>query len=152
MTLVEGLIAFLEATPAVVALAGERIYAAEAQQNEAGRRVVVTRLSERDTYTLAGGATGHPVARVQVDCHGGAKGPGYTRARELADAVLAADGGAGGRRLDGYYGGKWGGASGVKVQSCRAEDDADGDEPPRAGGGCGEQSARLVLVISYVKQ
>jgi hypothetical protein len=76
-------------------------------------------------------------------------GGGYKTARSVADAVLNADGGLGGKTLTTGFRGLMGT---LVVSSCRCEADADGDTSAIDGTGRGEQWVRLSFVLAYVEQ
>lgn len=149
-TLIEGLVAFLKADTGVSNLVGANVFPNEALQGAAKPWVILKRTAETDDQTLTLGASKQPTATVTAECWGGAWGqaPGYFTSRTLADAVLNATGGLGGRTLKSYIG-----LLGTVVcQSCRCTDDVDGDEPPIDATGRGQQSVTLTFSIAYIKQ
>ncbi len=155
MTAVEGLRAYLAASAGVTALLGasRNLFPAEGVQAATGPKLVYERESEIDDYTLT--AAGHqPTLKGKIVAYGGKWGPGYTTARQLADAVKVADGGFSGKRLeswvwDGSH--KWGGSSGVVVQAFWFTDDQDQRSAPVDAGGRGEQWVELAFTCVYYK-
>jgi hypothetical protein len=147
-TLIEGLRAFMAATPAVVALVSGSMHPNEGLQGGPTPRTVVKVQESIDDNSIDLGNAMQATAKVIMTCYGGRWGPGYTTARTLADAVLNADGGLGAKTL-GAYSGLLGF---VQCQSCQATDDEDLDAPAIDGSGRGEQSVQLTFSIAYVKQ
>ena len=95
----------LLADSAVAALVGERVYPIRADQGSALPRLVVTKISGRDDYTMAG-PSGLREGRVQVDCYNDAT-LGAAANTALASAVRLALGGltatVGATRLQGVF-------------------------------------------------
>jgi len=149
VTLIEGLRSFLAATPAVTAITGStNIFPNESLQAALAPRIVYKRSDELDDDTLDRGHTKSPTARLGLTCYGGRWGTGYASGRQLADAVLNADGGLGGLTLKSYRG-LWGS---VVIQSCRSEEDIDTEIAPVDGTGRGEQAVELTLAVASIEQ
>jgi hypothetical protein len=149
MTLVEGLRVFLAASPGVTALTGaQNLFPAQGQQSTGEPRIVYKRTAEVDDDTLDRGKTKSPTATIELECYGGRWGPGYTTARQLADATLNADGGLGGLTMK-HYRGLFGT---VQVQSCRNDEDVDEEQTAVDATGRGEMSVKLTFKIAYIKQ
>lgn len=119
MTCAASLYQHLAALPAIVALAGDRIYPIHAPQLPQGEELqptLVYRLSgRRDDLLLSGPRTiatsTWEIAVISAD---------YDAGHELAEAVIEG--------LN-YFKGRMGGPEGVYVEACALQDAADSDEP-----------------------
>lgn len=147
-TIEAGLVAFLKADSGVGALVGSQVYPDQTPQGVTGARVVIVVAKDTPDQTLERGATVDATAELTVTCYGGKWGPGYTAARSLADAVLAANGG-GSKAFRGFFAGAWGG---VLVQCCRADNGLDHSEPSRVAGGRNEEWVEIAATVTYQKQ
>jgi hypothetical protein len=150
-TLEAGLVFFLKATAAVATLVGARVYPDQTPPGVSGARIVVKRVKESRDRTLAG-RTPESTAEVLIQCYGTRWASGYTASRSIADAVLAADGGLGGQKLESYGNTLAAKFDTVVIQAVRCDNDTDQSEPPRDSSDHNEEWVELTLVISYIKQ
>ena len=150
-TVEAGLVFFLKATVAVTALVGTQVYPDQTPEGVSGARIVVKRVKENRDRTLQG-RTPESTAEVLLECYGGRWGTGYTTARTLADAVLNADGGLGGQKLESYGNTPTALFHTVVIQATRCDNDTDQAEPNRDATGRNEEWVELTLIVSYLKQ
>jgi Protein of unknown function (DUF3168). len=108
----ETLVQILLATPAIVAITGQKIRLGRADQRDARPYVVLQTVSSAPSYHMQGEANPVPI-RMQIDCYADK----YGQAKTLARAIKS--------RLSGYQGGPF---KGVFIDSERDLPAADAGE------------------------
>ena len=155
MTIEEALVAHLKATAALVPYlgnGGKRLYPGRVPDVAGFPRLVYMVIEDGGNASLTRGETPNNMARIQMDCQGQGDS-GHLDARNLAEAVAAADGGVvPSLKLQNWIARRLGGPTGLWVQGVTIGTERRGQPPeiPTGDETKPPYTVQLNLLIHYL--